>query len=93
MGSHHAMAAQKPFFNWTMSQDYLQNVATDPWPAQFPDLSPTEHFWDLLSWRVGHLTSLNELEARIQQMWNEMSQDIIKLTCSNARSYRIVPSR
>ncbi|GFV48793.1 hypothetical protein TNCV_3705241 [Trichonephila clavipes] len=28
--------------------------------------------------RVGHPTSLNELEARVQQIWNEMSQDIIQ---------------
>ncbi|GFU50284.1 transposable element Tcb1 transposase [Trichonephila clavipes] len=34
--------------------------------------------WDHLGWRVGHPTSLNELEARLQQIWNEMSQDIIQ---------------
>ncbi|GFX45041.1 DUF4817 domain-containing protein [Trichonephila clavipes] len=28
--------------------------------------------------RIGHPTSLNELEARLQQIWNEMSQDIIQ---------------
>ncbi|GFS84836.1 transposable element Tcb1 transposase [Trichonephila clavipes] len=32
---------------------------------------------DHLGQRVGHPTSLNELEARLKQMWNEMSQDII----------------
>ncbi|GFW21583.1 uncharacterized protein TNCV_4280981 [Trichonephila clavipes] len=43
-----------------------------------PDLSPIEHIWDNLGQRVGHPTSLNELEARLQQIWNEMSQDIIQ---------------
>ncbi|GFV78457.1 hypothetical protein TNCV_3477721 [Trichonephila clavipes] len=32
--------------------------------------------------RVGHLTSLNELEAMLQQIWNEMSQDVF--VCRNA---------
>ncbi|GFT05116.1 transposable element Tcb1 transposase [Trichonephila clavipes] len=31
-----------------------------------------------LGWRVGHPMRLNELEARLQQIWNEMSQDIIQ---------------
>ncbi|GFV55940.1 transposable element Tcb2 transposase [Trichonephila clavipes] len=53
-------------------------VTTHPWPARSPDLSPIEHIWDHLGWRVGHPTSLNELEARLQQIWNEMSQDIIQ---------------
>ncbi|GFV72107.1 transposable element Tcb1 transposase [Trichonephila clavipes] len=60
-----------------MSQDCLHTVSTFPWPAQSPDLFPIEHIWDHLEWRVGHPTSLNELEARLHQMWNEMSQDII----------------
>ncbi|GFU11170.1 transposable element Tcb1 transposase [Trichonephila clavipes] len=33
---------------------------------------------DNLGRQVGHPTSLNELEARLQQIWNEMSQDIIQ---------------
>ncbi|GFW73879.1 transposable element Tcb1 transposase [Trichonephila clavipes] len=42
-------------------------------------MSPIEHMWDHLGRRVGHATSLNdELEARLQQIWNEMSQDIIQ---------------
>ncbi|GFX97089.1 hypothetical protein TNCV_555791, partial [Trichonephila clavipes] len=36
------------------------------------------HIWDHLGWRVGHPTSLNELESRLQQKWNEMSQDILQ---------------
>ncbi|GFV98685.1 transposable element Tcb1 transposase [Trichonephila clavipes] len=61
-----------------MSQDCLRSVTTLPRPAQSPDLSPIKHIWDHLERRVGHPTSLNELEARLQQIWKEMSQDIIQ---------------
>ncbi|GFV12448.1 transposable element Tcb2 transposase [Trichonephila clavipes] len=61
-----------------VSQDCLGTFTTLPWPARSPDLSPIEHIWDHLGRRVGHPTSLNELETRLQQMWNEMSQDIIQ---------------
>ncbi|GFX93998.1 transposable element Tcb1 transposase [Trichonephila clavipes] len=62
-----------------MSQDYLRTVTTLPWLARSPDLSPIQNIWDRLAWRVGHPSSLNELEARLQKIWNEMSQDIRKL--------------
>ncbi|GFX38794.1 transposable element Tcb2 transposase [Trichonephila clavipes] len=61
-----------------VSQDCLRTVTTLPWPARSPDLSPIEHIWDHLGLRVWHPTSLNALEARLQQIWNEMSQDIIQ---------------
>ncbi|GFW56408.1 transposable element Tcb2 transposase [Trichonephila clavipes] len=60
-----------------VSQECLRTVTTLPWPARSPDLSPVEHIWDHLEWRAGYPTSFNELEARLQQIWNEMSQDII----------------
>ncbi|GFY24322.1 transposable element Tcb1 transposase [Trichonephila clavipes] len=66
----------RPPLRHRVSQDCLSTVITLLWPARFPDLSPVEHIWDHLGWRVGHSTSLNELEARLQQIWNEMSQDI-----------------
>ncbi|GFS78161.1 transposable element Tcb1 transposase [Trichonephila clavipes] len=61
-----------------VSQDYLHTINTLPWLARFPDLSPIEHIWDHLGRRVAHPTNLNELEAMLQQIWNEMSQDIIQ---------------
>ncbi|KFM76628.1 Transposable element Tcb2 transposase, partial [Stegodyphus mimosarum] len=61
-----------------VSQDCLRTVTTLPWPARSPDLSPVEHIRDHFGRRVGHPTSLNELEARLQQICNEMSQDIIQ---------------
>ncbi|GFX80764.1 transposable element Tcb2 transposase [Trichonephila clavipes] len=65
-------------YNTRVSQNCLYTVTTLPWPAQSPDLSPIEHMWDHLGRRVGHPMSLNELEARLPQIWNEMSQDIIQ---------------
>ncbi|GFV28787.1 transposable element Tcb1 transposase [Trichonephila clavipes] len=61
-----------------MSQDCILTVTILPWPARSPDLSPIEHIWDYLGQRVGHPSNLNELEARLQQIWNEMSQDILQ---------------
>ncbi|GFW99580.1 transposable element Tcb1 transposase [Trichonephila clavipes] len=61
-----------------VSQDGVRTVTSLPRPARSPELSPIEHIWDYLGWRVEHPTSLNELEARLLQIWNEMSQDIIQ---------------
>ncbi|GFU42240.1 transposable element Tcb2 transposase [Trichonephila clavipes] len=51
-----------------VSQDCLCTVTTLPWPARSPDLSLIEHIWDPLGRRVGLPTSLNEQEARLQQI-------------------------
>ncbi|GFT95293.1 transposable element Tcb1 transposase [Trichonephila clavipes] len=61
-----------------VSQDCLRTVTTLPWPSRSPYLSTIEHIWHHLGRRVGHPTSLNELEARLQQIWNEMSRNIIQ---------------
>ncbi|GFX03117.1 transposable element Tcb1 transposase [Trichonephila clavipes] len=61
-----------------VSQDYLRTVTTLPLPARSPDLFPIDRIWDRLERRVGHRMSLNELETRLQQIWNEMSQDVIQ---------------
>ncbi|GFT67833.1 transposable element Tcb1 transposase [Trichonephila clavipes] len=77
---HSCNGSHEPFFQQDnarphkarVSQDCLRTVTILPWPARCPDLSPIEHIWDHLGRRVGHPTSLNELEARLQQIWNEM---------------------
>ncbi|GFV86762.1 transposable element Tcb1 transposase [Trichonephila clavipes] len=66
-----------------VSQACFRTVSTLSWPARSPDLSPIEHIWDHLEWRVGHPTSLNKLEARLQQIGNEMSQDILQILCAS----------
>ncbi|GFU46877.1 transposable element Tcb2 transposase [Trichonephila clavipes] len=68
-----AFALQRhTFLQLMISQGYLRTAATLPWPSRPPDLSPIEHIWDHLGRRVGHPMSLNELEAILQQIWNEM---------------------
>ncbi|GFV49654.1 transposable element Tcb2 transposase [Trichonephila clavipes] len=47
-----------------VSKDYLRIVTTLPWPARSLNLSPIGHIWDHLGRRVGHPTSLNELEKQ-----------------------------
>ncbi|GFV72030.1 transposable element Tcb2 transposase [Trichonephila clavipes] len=61
-----------------VSQVCLRTVTILPRPARSLDLSPIEHIWDHLGWRVGYPTTLNELEARLQQIRNEISQNIIQ---------------
>ncbi|GFW39276.1 transposable element Tcb1 transposase [Trichonephila clavipes] len=66
-----------------MSQDCLRPVTTLPWPSRSPNLPPIEHIWDNLGRRVEHPTSFNELEARLQEILNEISQDIIQNLCAS----------
>ncbi|GFV42547.1 transposable element Tcb1 transposase [Trichonephila clavipes] len=70
----------------TVSQGFLRTVNTLLWPARSPDLFLIEHIWDHLGRRVGHPTSLNE-EARLQQIWNEISQKTIQ------NLYALMPDR
>ncbi|GFW14002.1 transposable element Tcb1 transposase [Trichonephila clavipes] len=60
-----------------LSQDFLRTFTNFIWPAQSQYFPPIEHIWDHLGLRVGHPTSLNELETMLQQIWSKMSQDII----------------
>ncbi|GFX80050.1 transposable element Tcb1 transposase [Trichonephila clavipes] len=69
----------------SVSQDCLRTVTSLLWSARSPDLSPIEHIWDHLGRLVGHPPSLNELEARLQQIWNDISQYIIQNFYSSIR--------
>ncbi|GFT03037.1 transposable element Tcb2 transposase [Trichonephila clavipes] len=51
-----------------VSQDCLRTVSTLPCPGRTPDLSPIDHIWYHLGRQVEHLTSLNELGAKLQQL-------------------------
>ncbi|GFX17585.1 transposable element Tcb2 transposase [Trichonephila clavipes] len=65
-----------------------KTVQSLSWPARSPGLSPVEHIWDHLGLQFRYPTSLNELEGRLQQIWNEMSQDIIQ-NLHASMNYRI----
>ncbi|GFV93609.1 transposable element Tcb2 transposase [Trichonephila clavipes] len=56
-----------------VSQDCLRTVTTLPCAARSPDLSPIELIWDHLRRRVGHPTSLNELEASGFVAWGTLN--------------------
>ncbi|GFY31674.1 transposable element Tcb2 transposase [Trichonephila clavipes] len=60
-----------------MSQVCLRHTTTFPWPSRSPDLSPIEHILAHLRRGVGQPTSW-VVEARLQQVGNEMSQDILR---------------
>ncbi|GFX65031.1 transposable element Tcb1 transposase [Trichonephila clavipes] len=70
-----------------VSQDCLHTVTTLSSPALSPNLSPIEHSWDHLGRQVGYPTSLNKIEAGLQQMWSEMSHVIIQ------NLYALMPDR
>ncbi|GFW59669.1 transposable element Tcb1 transposase [Trichonephila clavipes] len=86
MCCHSYNGSQEPFFNkiilvltrQRVFQDNLRTVITLSWLARSPDLSPIEHIWNHFGWRLVPPMNLNELEAMLQQIWNEMSLDIIQ---------------
>ena len=53
-----------------------------PWPAQFPDLSPIEHVWDMMKWELTltpePATTIAKLWQRVQNAWDNLSQDDIR---------------
>ncbi|GFW56410.1 hypothetical protein TNCV_2089171 [Trichonephila clavipes] len=61
-----------------------------PWPAYSPDMSPTEHVWDLVGRRLARdprsAAIKDELLLRIQTTWNSLPQaDIQNLFDSMSR--------
>ncbi|GFX11155.1 transposable element Tcb2 transposase [Trichonephila clavipes] len=48
------------------------------WPAYSQDMSPIEHVWDIVGWRLAHdlrpVASTDELWLRIQTIWNTLPQ-------------------
>ena len=74
--------------------NHLQNrgIQSLPWPAVSPDLSPTEHVWDILGRRVqGHVPAprnLQELANVFQEEWRRIPKnDIRRLVGSMRRRF------
>ncbi|GFU79136.1 transposable element Tcb1 transposase [Trichonephila clavipes] len=53
-----------------------------PWPVYSPDMSPIEHVWDLVGWRLARdpcpAASKDELLLPIQAIWNYLLQEDIQ---------------
>ncbi|GFV23278.1 hypothetical protein TNCV_4779921 [Trichonephila clavipes] len=49
-----------------------------PWPAYSPDMSPIDHFWDLVGRRIARdlrpAAAKDELLLRVQAIWNSLPQ-------------------
>ncbi|GBM08727.1 Microtubule-actin cross-linking factor 1, isoforms 1/2/3/5 [Araneus ventricosus] len=65
-----------------VSQHALQGVDILPWPARSPDLSPTEHVWDIIGRKLQHYPlpaqTVPVLTAQVQQAWNSIPQSDIR---------------
>ncbi|GFS78573.1 transposable element Tcb2 transposase [Trichonephila clavipes] len=63
-------------------QDCLRTVTTLPWPSRTPDLSPIEHIWDHLEWRVRHPPEFERTRCKVTtNMAPNVSRHHIKLVC------------
>ncbi|GFY17573.1 transposable element Tcb1 transposase [Trichonephila clavipes] len=72
---------QKPFFNKTMISLTWQGCHKTVYALLLPFLGLSDPQICLqyrISGIIRDLTRLNELKARLQEIWNEMSQDIIQ---------------
>ncbi|GFT78089.1 transposable element Tc1 transposase [Trichonephila clavipes] len=53
-----------------------QHMQLIPWPDYSPDMSPTEHVWNLVGWRLARdprpAASKDELLLSIQAIWNSL---------------------
>ena len=62
----------------TMAFLHQQNIATLPWPAFSPDLSPIEHLWDQLGRAVRQRhpqpKTRRQLEAALRAEWRNIPQ-------------------
>ncbi|GFV46323.1 transposable element Tcb1 transposase [Trichonephila clavipes] len=62
-----------------VSQDYFHAVTILPWPTRSQICLQSSMSGIICDGVLGESpTSLNELEAKLQQIWNKMSQDIIQ---------------
>ncbi|GFX48839.1 transposable element Tcb2 transposase [Trichonephila clavipes] len=59
------------------SQDCLHTVTTLPWPTRSLDLSSIEHISDHLGKASWVSYEFERTGGKLQQIWNERSQDII----------------
>ena len=58
-----------------------EHVPVLPWPAYSPAMSPIEHVWDTLDWRVRQRVpipaNIQQLRTAIEEEWNKLPQATI----------------
>ncbi|GFW58464.1 transposable element Tc3 transposase [Trichonephila clavipes] len=58
-----------------------ENFQRKSWPANFPDLNPIEHVWDMLGRQITALShppsSVAELKKALQEAWKRLSLQLI----------------
>ena len=61
------------------TQHALRGIQLLPWRVRSPDLSPIEHTWDMMKRELTlspePTTTIAELQQRVQDAWNSLSQD------------------
>ena len=62
-----------------VTQRAVRGIQQLPWPARIPDLSPSEHVWDMMKRELAlspePATTIAELRQRVQESWDNLSQD------------------
>ncbi|GFW39375.1 DDE_3 domain-containing protein [Trichonephila clavipes] len=61
-----------------VSQDFLSDFQTLPWPAHSTNLSPVEHVWDQLKRQMPSCHSVHALELAVQDLLVHLPQDNIR---------------
>ena len=58
-----------------------ENIAVLPWPAYSADMSPVEHVWDALDWRVWQRVpvpvNIKQFRKAIEEEWDNIPQATI----------------
>ncbi len=73
----------------------VENIPVLAWPAYSPDMSPIEHVWDALDWRIWQRVpvpaNIQQLRTAIEEEWTNIPQATINnLINSMWRRWRMV---
>ncbi len=70
-----------------LCRQFLDDKGVDAinWPSRSPHLNPIENLWDVIS---EHQENVQELTDALIQVWQEMSQDILRLIRSMPKCFR-----
>ncbi|GFV06535.1 transposable element Tc1 transposase [Trichonephila clavipes] len=67
--------------------DYLAAYQTFPWPVRSPDVSPIEHVWHMMGWRLHLPENVDDHARQLKQIWQETPQETIRVL------YHFMPRR